>query len=97
MASIRHLKKDIDYLVSQVVLDCFLYNRFFEGAREQEAREIMKEILGLGGELRKRINQPGEISDPKALRNHYRMVGQDLLTGCDKAYNRLGKLMEKES
>jgi hypothetical protein len=97
MASIRQLKKDIDYLVSQVVVDCFLYNRFFEGAREEASHEIMEEILGLGGELRKRMNQPGKINDPKALRNHYRMIGQDLLTGCDKAYHKLGKLMEKES
>lgn len=97
MASIRQLKKDIDYLVSQVVIDCFLYNRFVEGAREEAAHEIMEEILALGGELRKRVNRTGEPKDSKTLRNHYRAIGLDLLAGCDKAYSKLGKLMEKES
>jgi len=96
MANIRHLKKDIDYLVSQVVIDCFLYNNL-EGAQKEESFKIMGEILTLGGELRKRINQPGEATDPKALKNHYRVIGQDLLAGCDKAYNELGKLVKKES
>jgi hypothetical protein len=96
MASIRHLKKDIDYLVSQVVIDCFLYNRF-EGAQKEASYKIVEEILNLGGELRKRINHTDDASDPKALKNHYRLIGQDLLAGCDKAYNKLGKLTEKES
>ena len=97
MASIRQLKKDIDYLVSQVVIDCFLCNRFFEGAREEATHEIMEEILVLGGELRKRVNQQGESNDPKALRSHCRAIGRDLLAGCDKAYSKLGELKGKES
>ncbi len=97
MASIRQLKKDIDYLVSQVVIDCFLYNKTVEGANTEVSYQIMEEILGLGGQLRRRVNSTREITDPKALKNHFRSIGQDLLAGCDSAYDKLKKLMEKQS
>jgi hypothetical protein len=94
MASIRQLKKDIDYLVSQVVIDCFLYNRI-DGAEKEASYQIMEDMLGLGGKLRKRLYQTGEINDKKALKNHYREIGKDLLHGCDEAYNKLKALMAK--
>lgn len=96
MASIRQLKKDIDSLVSQVVIDCFLYERFSEDASEEAVQKIMEDILVLGGELRKRINQRDEFKDPKVLKAHCRAIGRDLLAGCDAAYTKLRKLTGKE-
>ncbi|MGQ8337316.1 hypothetical protein ACUNWD_12265 [Sunxiuqinia sp. A32] len=97
MANIRSLKKDIDYLVSQVVIDCFQYINHFEKADKDQAYEIIKEVLRLNQELRQRTNHPDGKDNPALVKKYYNKIGKDLLEGCDKAYQKLGKLVEKGS
>ncbi|MGV8134636.1 MAG: hypothetical protein AB2L20_05440 [Mangrovibacterium sp.] len=97
MASIRQLKKDVDDLISQVVIDCFRYNRITKRAHEEATHQIIDEVLVLGGELLKRVNRRAESGEPKVVRNYYRAIIRDLLAGCDKAYDKLRQLSEKES
>ena len=95
MANIRGLKKDIDFLVSQVVIDCFQYINHFEKADKKTAYKIIEDVLGLRSELRKRANHPDGKDNPALVKKHFSAIGKDLLKGWDKAYEKLGKLVEK--
>lgn len=97
MASIRDLKKDIDYLVSMVVVDCFQYANYFENADKEAAYKIVQNIMGKHADLRRRINHPDGKDNPKLVKKHFRKIGEDLLVVCDEAYADLANLLEKEA
>lgn len=92
MANLRNLKKDIDFLVGQVVLDCFEYIHAVDGADREGAYEIIADVLGLRNNLRNRVNHPDGKDNPGMVKKFYHKVGQDLVEGCDKAYGQLNKL-----
>ena len=95
MANVRGIKKDIDYLVSQVVVDCFQYINHFKGADKKAAYKIIEDVLGLRSKLRARTNHPDGKDNPSLVKKHFKAIGKDLLAGCDKAYEKLGKLVDK--
>lgn len=97
MSNVRNLKKDIDYLVSLVVVDCLQYVSYFEKANKEAANKIVKDILAKRKDLRSRANHPDGKDNPKLIKKHYQTVAQDLMQSCDKAYEELGKLVEKVS
>lgn len=96
MASVRNLKKDIDYLVSLVVVDCFQYIHYFDNADKEAAFKIVNDIMGKRKDLRSRANHPDGKDNPPLIKKHYQKVGQDLLVVCDDAYAQLAKLIDKE-
>ena len=95
MASVRDLKKDIDYLVSLVVVDCFQYINYFENADKEAAYKIVETIMADRRALRQRVNHPDGKDDRKLARKHFHKIGEDLMKACDQAYVDLGKLVEK--
>ncbi len=95
MANVRGIKKDIDFLTSQVVVDCFQYIKHFEKANKKAAYKIVEDVVGLRSELRKRVNHPDGKDNPALVKKFYNSVGKELLVGCDKAYVKLGKLVDK--
>ena len=97
MANVRNLKKDIDYLVSLFVVDCFQYINYFEDADKEAAYKIVEKILVAHNDLRKRVNHPDGKDNPAIIRNYYREVSKDLMITCDKAYEELGQLVEKSA
>jgi len=97
MASIRDLKKDVDYLVSMVLVDCFQYTNYFENADKEGAYKIVEDLMAKHSDLRKRINHPDGKDNPKLIKQHYRKIGEDLLAVCDHAYAELAQLIEKKA
>lgn len=95
MANVRGIKKDIDFLVSQVVVDCFQYINHFENADKEAAYKIVEGIMQLRSQLRQRASRPDGKDNPSLVKKHFNLVGKDLLGGCDKAYADLGKLVGK--
>ena len=95
MANVRGIKKDIDFLVSQVVVDCFQYINHFEKANKDAAYKIVERVMGLRTDLRMRANHPDGKDNPALVKKHYQAIAKDLLEGCDKAYAELGKLVDK--
>ncbi|HKJ43144.1 MAG TPA: hypothetical protein VKA27_13700 [Sunxiuqinia sp.] len=97
MASVRNLKKDIDYLVSLVVVDCFQYVTYFKEVNKEAAYKIVDDILSTRDELRARVNHPDGKDNPKLIKNYYQDIAKDLMQSCDNAYEELGKLVEKSA
>jgi len=93
MANLRDLKKDIDFLCEQVVLDCFDYIYNTSGADTEGAYDIIGEALVLRNQLRKRSNHPDGKDNTGLVRKYYSELAKDLVEGCDKCYDRLGKLV----
>ena len=96
MASIRELKKDIDYLVFEVISDCFAFSAVHPDNQTDELSAIITDAVKFRNELISRVNNPDGKDNPKILKSYYKSVKNDLLTGVDKLFTRLSALTKKK-
>jgi hypothetical protein len=92
MPSIRKLKKNIDYLIFEVISDCFTFGTLHPEDKEEEVSGIIADAVILRNDLIRRVNNPEKNDDPKAKRSHFKLVEKDLFIGTDKLCGRLSGL-----
>jgi hypothetical protein len=95
MASVRELKKDIDYLVFEVVSDCLIYANLHNEDNSQKVSEIIEDAIELRNDLIARTNQPDGKDNPKIVKLHYKTIRQDLFKGVDGLFDSLSALSKK--
>lgn len=96
MASIRELKKDIDFLVFEVISDCFAYSSIHPDNKSDELSAIISDAVNFRNDLIARVNNPDGKDNPKILKAYYKTLEKDLLTGVDKLFDRLSALSTKK-
>jgi hypothetical protein len=96
MPSIRKLKKDIDYVIFEVISDCFTFGTLHPDDKDEEVSGIISDAVSLRNDLIKRVNNPEKTGDPKLLRSHFKLVEKDLFVGTDKLCGRLSSLHGKK-
>ena len=96
MASVRELKKDIDYLVFEVISDCFVYSGVHPENKSDELSAIISDAVNFRNDLIARVNNPDGKDNPKIVKAYYKTVEKDLMTGVDKLFNRLSSLSKKK-
>jgi hypothetical protein len=97
MPSIRKLKKDIDYLIFEVISDCFTFGTLHPDDKEEEVSGIIADAVILRNDLIRRVNNPEKTDDPKVTRSHFKPVEKDLFVGTDKLCGRLSDLHGKKN
>jgi hypothetical protein len=96
MASVRELKKDIDYLVFEVISDCFAYSNIHPDNKSDELSTLISDAVEFRNDLIARVNNPDGKDNPKIVKAYYKTVEKDLLTGVDKLFERLSALSSKK-
>ncbi|MGC1389881.1 MAG: hypothetical protein WA816_02500 [Bacteroidales bacterium] len=96
MASIRELKKDIDYLIYEVISDCFVYSNIHPENKTDELTALISDAVEFRNELIARVNNPDGKDNPKIVKAYYKTLEKDLLTGVDKLFERLSSLSAKK-
>ena len=92
MANLRNLKKDIDYLVSEVVSDCYTYMYLHGEEKREQVVKLIEEVVYTRNDLFRRANNPDKSFDKKQLKKHYKYIYSDLLTNVDNAFSQLSEL-----
>ena len=87
MASIRRIKKDIDYLVGEVLSDCYTFMYLYPEKKHEEAVVIIQDTVNLRNELIERTRK----IDGKS-KAHFRTIFEDLLKGVDALFGRISEL-----
>lgn len=95
MASVRELKKDIDYLVFEVISDCFVYSSIHPEDKSDEVSTIISDAVEFRNDLIARVNNPDGKDNPKIIKTYYKTLEKDLMTGVDKLFTRLSSLSKK--
>ena len=91
MSSLRILKKDIDYLVEELVSDCYL--SIYVNANNKEAIvTVMNEAIALRNELFERANNPVEKNNTKLVKRHYAQIRRDMFSKVDSLLEQLSAL-----
>ena len=96
MPSIRKLKKNIDYIIFEVISDCFTFGTLHPDEKAEEVSGIIADAVTLRNDLIKRVNNPEKTDDPKVLRSHFQLVEKDLFIGTDKLCGRLSSVPAKK-
>jgi hypothetical protein len=97
MASVRELKKDIDYLIFEVISDCFVYSNIHPDNKTDELSALISDAVEFRNDLIARVNNPDGKDNPKIVKAYYKSVGKDLLEGVDQLFERLSALSAKKS
>ncbi|MFV0364975.1 MAG: hypothetical protein ACK5JS_00515 [Mangrovibacterium sp.] len=92
MASLRDLKKDIDFLGGQVIVDCLIYAQTSENPDLDQVQEIVNEALVLVAELRVQANHPDGKDNPKMVKAYYKALVIEMYEKCNALYDRLNAL-----
>lgn len=95
MSSVKKLKKDIDYLIFEVISDCFTFGSLHPDRKAEEVHSIITDAVELRNDLIRRTNNPEHGMDHKGIRTHYQLIAKDLYIGIDSLCKRLSLLPEK--
>ncbi len=90
MASLRVLKKDIDYLMDEVVTDSYL-SLYFNPKAKDAIVKIIQDAVELRNRLYDRVNNPVEKNNKSLVKKHYKAINDDLYSGIDKLFVRLSE------
>ncbi len=95
MASKKNLKKDINYLIDEVIGTSLMHQSSKDEKIQARMDELIKEMLAFREELVEKVNQP-DVDPPKGkkLKAYYRDLYSELLTKVNDAFEQLNKLVE---
>lgn len=91
MASVKQLKKDIDYLVEEIVTDCYL-SIYFHSDKKEAIVDVMNKAVELRNDLFARVNNPAEPKNKSLVAKHYAQIRRDMFAGIDALFTELSEL-----
>ncbi len=78
MASIRKLKKDVNYLSHELLTEVFAYKHFHPDMDEKKFDEIIKNLVQKRNEIISRINHPEKSKETQDLNNYFSKVKEEM-------------------
>ena len=96
MASVRELRKDIDFLIFEVISDCFVFSNLHPENKTDELTGLISDAVEFRNDLIARVNNPDGKDNPKIVKAYYKSVEKDLLQGVDKLFERLSTISAKK-
>ena len=88
MANLRVFKKDVIFLINEVISDCWVYMYMNGDKNLDEAKKIVADAVELGDNIFEQINHYPKDDAKK----HFKALNQKLLEGVDALFVRLSGL-----
>jgi len=95
MTTKRRLKKEIDYVISDLVLDCMTYTHLYNKPNDEDALRIIQDTMEMRNRLRDEVNHPEQKDNSMSTKSYYNNIAKTLLSEINNGYGKLGKLIEK--
>ena len=97
MASRQRLKKEIDYVVSDLILDCFTFINMRAKTENEDVLQIVQESLNLRGDLLNQVNHPENKTETQTVKNYFDNIAKVLIDTGEESYVKLGKLINPDA
>lgn len=97
MASRQRLKKEIDYVVSDLILDCFTFINMRAKTENEDVLQIVQESLNLRGDLLNQVNHPENKTETQTVKSYFDNIAKVLIDSVEESYVKLGKLINPEN
>ena len=91
MANLRRLKKDIDYVLEELVFDCDMAI-YFQPNKEAEIFALMQEGVELRNQLYAKANNPTEPKNSSLVRKYYAAFRGEMIDAYGKLFEKLSAL-----
>lgn len=88
MASVQNLKKDVNYVISDIIEECYIWQLIHEENQSKKAEKLIDEAIDVFDDLIARINTK-KVENKKL---HFKAINQDLETKASDLINKLAKL-----
>lgn len=88
MANIRGLKKDISYVATELVIECFTYNYLIPEKNQDELASIIADSISMKMDLNKKIHMARHNKN-EGLTNQLKKVRMDLKVQVEELIKRL--------
>lgn len=92
MASKRDAKKDVQFIITEVISDCLNYLYMNPDKKADEVHSLIEEMLSLHNDMLVRINNINGQDNPKLVKAHFKSLYADLLGKTDQAFSRLSEI-----
>ena len=86
--NLRTFKKDIDYLIDEVISDCCTFIYINPDKKEAEAMEVINEAIALRDDMLERLNKIHE----KPARPHFKVLKEEFLKKIDVLFEKISEL-----
>ena len=96
MASRQRLKKEIDYVVSDLILDCFTFINMRAKTENEDVLQIVQETLNLREDLFNQVNHPENKTETQTVKSYFDNIAKVLIDTVEESYVKLGKLINPE-
>lgn len=91
MASLRNIKKDINFLTYEVISDCYTFMYLHPDKKADNAEKIIHKMVEVRNDLIHRINNI-QSKDKKEVKLHFKSIYDDLLKEVDVCFKSLSEL-----
>ena len=88
MASLRRIKKDIDFLIEEVVSDGSTFMYLYPEKKRDEVIEIIQDAVSFRNRLFAQVNNPQD----NPIKAYYKAIYKELLEGVDTLFQRISQL-----
>lgn len=92
MASKRELKKDVNFLLDEVLETCLVHYHLKKDDQQatEKINQIMEEIVEFRNEILYKINHPAEELEGKSLKGWYSGLFSEMIEKTDQTFEKLG-------
>lgn len=94
MASLRTLKKEIDYCLEELVFDCDMA-MYVQQGKESEIFAIMQKGVELRNEFYTKVNNPAEPHNASLVRKHYAALRAEMEQKFGELFEQLSGINNK--
>ena len=95
MANLRQLKKEIDYILEEVVFDCDMA-MCFQPSKEKEICEVMQEAVAVRNNLYAKAMNPAEPHNRSLVRKHYAALRAEMNDAFGALFEKLSAINGKK-
>lgn len=88
--NLRDIKKDIEYVLSAFVDDCYFFSTYNPSSSDEELSNLLDEAIDLYNELKDKVNVKIEGSK----RAYYNALRKEILEKTDALYTKLSEAVQ---
>ncbi|TRX66508.1 hypothetical protein [Carboxylicivirga sp. M1479] len=79
MASVRELKKDINFLASELITEAYVKQLIKDDVNNDKVAEVMVKAIGFRNDLVAKANHPDGKDNPKMVKAFYKGLRKDMM------------------
>lgn len=95
MASIRRFKGDVEYLVSEVISDCYTCVIINEKVDKDKVFAVINGAVSLRNDMIEKINHPAEKHNRKINKKYYAQIRREMMEKIDGLFCQLSGSFSK--